>query len=127
MASSPPSSRRASAGTLGPSMATAPILDTEGMFAATAGLPEQIEAAAAAAGRVGAPPDARAVGEVVVLGMGGSGIAGDVLVAAAGPLLPLPLIVVKSYECPAFVSDASLVFAISFSGDTEETLEAATD
>jgi glucose/mannose-6-phosphate isomerase len=108
-------------------MATNEILDTEGMFAASAGLPEQIEAAAAAAARIGPLPDARAVEQVVVLGMGGSGIAGDVLMAAAGPLLPLPLIVVKSYECPAFVSEASLVIAISFSGNTEETLEATTD
>jgi len=123
MGSSPRSSLRAR----GPSLAIAEILDTEGMFAATAGLPEQIEVAAAAAGLVGGLPDARAVEHVVVFGMGGSGIAGDVLVAVAGPLLPLPLIVVKSYECPSFVSDASLVFAVSFSGNTEETLEATTD
>jgi glucose/mannose-6-phosphate isomerase len=67
------------------------------------------------------------VDHVVVFGMGGSGIAGNVLEAAAGPLLPLPLVVVKSYECPAFVGETSLVFAISFSGDTEETLQATTD
>src|ERR1019366_8060528 len=123
MGSSPPSSQRART----PPMATGGILDTEGMFDIAAGLPEQIVAAAEAAGGVGGLPDGRAVEQVGVFGMGGSGIAGDILVAAAGPLLALPLIVVKSYECPAFVSDASLVFAISFSGDTEETLEAATD
>jgi glucose/mannose-6-phosphate isomerase len=108
-------------------MPTGEVLDTEGMFDATAGLPEQIEVAAAAAGEVGGLPDARAVDHVVVFGMGGSGIAGNVLEAAAGPLLPLPLVVVKSYECPAFVGETSLVFAISFSGDTEETLQATTD
>jgi glucose/mannose-6-phosphate isomerase len=108
-------------------MATGEILDTEGMFEATAGLPEQIEDAAGAARGVGRLPFAQAVEHVVVFGMGGSGIAGDVLAAAAGSLLPVPVIVVKSYECPAFVSDASLVFAISFSGDTEETLQATTD
>jgi glucose/mannose-6-phosphate isomerase len=108
-------------------MPTSEVLDTEGMFAATAGLPEQIADAVEAARHVGGLPVAESVEHIVVFGMGGSGIAGDVLVAAAGPLLPVPIIVVKSYECPAFVGDASLVFAISFSGNTEETLQAATD
>jgi glucose/mannose-6-phosphate isomerase len=39
--------------------------------------------------------------------------------------MPVPVVVVKSYELPAFVGEGSLVFAVSFSGDTEETLEAA--
>src|SRR5438309_4244488 len=59
--------------------------------------------------------------------MGGSGIAGEVLAAAAGPYLPVPVMVFKSYELPAFVGEGSLVFAISFSGDTEETVEAVTE
>ncbi len=60
-----------------------------------------------------------------MLGMGGSGVAGDILSAAAGPFLPVPVIVSKDYELPAFVGESSLVFAISASGDTEETIEAA--
>jgi glucose/mannose-6-phosphate isomerase len=108
-------------------MAAAGILDSEGMFAATTGLPEQIEEAAEVAGGIDGLPDGRAVEQVVTLGMGGSGIAGDILRATAGPLLPIPVVVVKSYECPTFVSDTSLVFAISCSGNTEETLQAATD
>ncbi|HSS11599.1 MAG TPA: bifunctional phosphoglucose/phosphomannose isomerase [Acidimicrobiales bacterium] len=110
--------------------APAGVLDTEGMFDATAGLPEQIEAAVEAALGVAASAgltDAPAMENVVVMGMGGSGIAGDVLVAAATPLLPVSVSVVKSYECPAFVGDGSLVFAISASGDTEETLQAVSD
>src|SRR5206468_12212796 len=38
--------------------------------------------------------------------------------------LPI-LIVSKGYELPNFVGESSLVFAISFSGNTEETVEAA--
>jgi len=108
-------------------MSTFEILDTQGMFDVTAALPEQVVAAVEAARGVEGLPDARAVEHVVVLGMGGSGIAGDILVATAGPLLPIPVIAVKSYECPAFVGDGSLVFAVSCSGDTEETVQAATD
>jgi glucose/mannose-6-phosphate isomerase len=47
------------------------------------------------------------------------------MVAVAGPFVPVPIVVVKSYDLPDFVGQGSLVFAISFSGDTEETVEAA--
>jgi glucose/mannose-6-phosphate isomerase len=41
--------------------------------------------------------------------------------------MPVPVVVVKSYSLPHFVGEESLVFAISFSGNTEETIEAATE
>jgi glucose/mannose-6-phosphate isomerase len=103
---------------------TAP-LDSLGMFDATASLPEQVFDAAARTHGVGGLPDRERVEHIVVLGMGGSAVAGDVLAAAAGPFLPVPVIVSKGYELPTFVGESSLVFAISFSGDTEETVEAA--
>ncbi len=102
-----------------------PVLDSQGMFEAAAGLPEQVfDAAVAARGLEGLPERDR-IENVVVLGMGGSGMVGDVLAAAAGPFLPVPVIVSKGYELPAFVGETSLVFAVSFSGNTEETVEAA--
>jgi glucose/mannose-6-phosphate isomerase len=103
----------------------ADILDTQGLFDVAAGLPEQVFDAAVRARGLSDLPDRDRIEHVVVLGMGGSGIAGDVLSAAAGPFLPVPVIVSKGYELPAFVGESSLVFAISFSGDTEETVEAA--
>ena len=102
-------------------------LDTIGMFDLTAGLPEQVEEAAASAHSNLSQLEARDIENVVVIGMGGSGISGDVVAAATGPLMPVPLVVCKSYECPAFVGPESLVFAISVSGNTEETVQAATD
>jgi glucose/mannose-6-phosphate isomerase len=95
------------------------------MWSATAGLPEQVEAAVSASRGLTALPQHDRVENVVVLGMGGSGIAGDVLVATAAPFMPVPVTVVKGYEPPDFVGTGSLVFAMSFSGNTEETLEAA--
>jgi glucose/mannose-6-phosphate isomerase len=102
-------------------------LDTVGMWDATAGLPEQVESAAAQAKGVAGLPLRSEVENVVVMGMGGSGVAGDVLLATAAPFMPVPVVVVKGYECPHFVGEGSLVFAVSFSGNTEETLQAATD
>ena len=51
-------------------------LDSQGMADATAGLPEQVEDAAAAAQRVGELPDRADIANVLVLGMGGSGVGG---------------------------------------------------
>ncbi|MCU1487006.1 MAG: Bifunctional phosphoglucose/phosphomannose isomerase, partial [Actinomycetia bacterium] len=101
------------------------VLDTLDMFDAAASLPEQVFDAAERARGLSDLPDRERIENVVVLGMGGSGVAGDMLVAAAGPFLPVPVVVSKGYELPAFVGESSLVFAISFSGNTEETIEAA--
>jgi glucose/mannose-6-phosphate isomerase len=61
---------------------------------------------------------------VVVCGMGGSGIAGDVLAAVAGPGCPVPVLTHRGYGLPAWVGAADLVIAVSCSGSTEETLSA---
>ena len=111
------------------SPAGATLLDSTGMFEAAAALPEQVLAAADAAkgpakGMAKRPREP--VRHVVVAGMGGSGVAGDVLAATVGRTLGVPVVVVKSYTLPAFVGPATVVAAVSFSGDTEETLDTAT-
>lgn len=62
--------------------------------------------------------------EIVTLGMGGSGIGGDLLRAVLFEDTPIPVVVVKDYRVPAFIGPQSLVFACSYSGNTEETLAA---
>jgi glucose/mannose-6-phosphate isomerase len=101
------------------------LLDTVGMFDLAAALPEQVAAAATLGAEVEGLPAHDSIEQVVVLGMGGSGVAGDVLAAIAGPFMPVPVTVVKGYEAPASVGDGTLCFAISYSGGTEETVEAA--
>ena len=102
-------------------------LDTLGMLEAHASLPEQIAAAARDSRGLDGLPDRDDISNVVVLGMGGSGVAGDIMTAAAGPFMAVPVLVSKSYVIPNFVGDETLVFAISFSGDTEEIVDAAAD
>ncbi|MGP3932232.1 SIS domain-containing protein [Nonomuraea sp. KM88] len=63
---------------------------------------------------------------IVVAGMGGSGIAGDIMAAAVGNGAPLPIITLRSYQLPGWVGATDLVIAVSGSGDTEETLAVAT-
>ena len=105
-------------------------LDTLGLLAAAAGLGDQAERGAATAREVLAESDGRLpehddVEHVVVLGMGGSGVAGDVAIAVAGPFMAVPVVVHKGYGLPNFVDRHTLVVAVSFSGETEETLESA--
>ena len=61
---------------------------------------------------------------VVVCGMGGSGIAGDVLAGVAGLGCPVPVLTHRGHGLPAWVGAADLVVAVSCSGRTEETLSA---
>ncbi|WP_420624574.1 SIS domain-containing protein [Candidatus Poriferisodalis sp.] len=100
-------------------------IDSMGMAAATVALPAQLEAALVAAEEVVGPAGSEPITNVVVLGMGGSGVAGDVISALAAPQMRVPVTVVKGYECPAFVGPHTLAIAVSFSGNTEETLETA--
>jgi glucose/mannose-6-phosphate isomerase len=103
------------------------VLDSDHMFDYAARFPEQVEEAFEASRAITGLPAREDIENVVVIGMGGSGIAGDVLAAVGAPLLAVPVTVVKGYECPNFVGDSSLVFAVSYSGGTEETIQAATD
>ncbi|GAA3716030.1 SIS domain-containing protein [Nonomuraea antimicrobica] len=63
---------------------------------------------------------------IVVAGMGGAGIAGDILAAVVGNGSPLPIVTVRSYLLPGWVGATDLVIAVSGSGATEETLALAT-
>ncbi|HEU5305909.1 MAG TPA: bifunctional phosphoglucose/phosphomannose isomerase [Acidimicrobiia bacterium] len=102
-------------------------VDSLGFGAALAGLPEQLAAAHEVAGKVSASalPDAARFDRIVMLGMGGSGIAGNVVQAVGTATLPVPVTVLKHYRTPAFVNERTLAFALSYSGDTEETVEMA--
>ena len=59
---------------------------------------------------------------IVIAGMGGSGISGDLVKAVVGSQFPCPIIVHRGYTLPAFVTSQTLFIAVSYSGNTEETL-----
>ena len=61
---------------------------------------------------------------VVVTGLGGSGIGGSIVQNYVFDTLKIPFIVNKDYFLPSFVNKNSLVIVCSYSGNTEETIEA---
>jgi glucose/mannose-6-phosphate isomerase len=101
-------------------------VDREGMLAHIDLLPDQLEQAWRLAPTLPLPNSHRQPRQIVLAGMGGSAIGGDLIAALIGSTAPVPLIVVRGYDLPAYVTGPdTLVIASSFSGNTEETLSAA--
>ncbi|MFB4297807.1 bifunctional phosphoglucose/phosphomannose isomerase [Actinomadura sp. NTSP31] len=103
--------------------------DPDGMLRQVASSAAQIREARRAAAEAGVEAlaeDGRPRA-IVVTGMGGSGIAGDVLAAVCGLGCPVPITTVRGYRLPGWVGAADLVIAVSCSGSTEETLEVAAE
>jgi glucose/mannose-6-phosphate isomerase len=59
---------------------------------------------------------------LVIAGLGGSGVGGDVLKAVIGNSTPLPIISERSHSLPGWVGPMDVVIGVSCSGSTEETL-----
>jgi glucose/mannose-6-phosphate isomerase len=93
--------------------------DMLGQVAGAGGQARVALRAAQAAPLVGPLPEV-----VVVAGMGGSGIAGDVLCALAFGASGVPVLAVKGDRLPAFVGPGTLLVAVSYSGNTAETASA---
>jgi glucose/mannose-6-phosphate isomerase len=70
------------------------------------------------------PQDYKNINKVVILGMGGSAIGGDLIASLVMRECRVPISVHREYVPPAFVDDNTLVIASSYSGMTEETLSA---
>jgi glucose/mannose-6-phosphate isomerase len=64
---------------------------------------------------------------VVVAGMGGSAIGGEMLKDLVREDARVPVEVSRAYSLPGYVDERSLVFIVSYSGETEETLSSFLD
>ncbi|MCX5992833.1 MAG: bifunctional phosphoglucose/phosphomannose isomerase [Chloroflexi bacterium] len=101
-------------------------LDKFGMGTQIRGLPNQCRQAWDKASKFVLPSGYSDVDKVVILGMGGSAIGGDLLRGLAAPLSRPLVLVHRDYDLPAWVDDKTLVIGASYSGNTEETISGFT-
>ena len=100
-------------------------VDCLGLIAGVAGSVDDFDESRAAAEAVELPFPVDAVGDIAVCGMGGSAIAGDLVLGAYRERLLEPMTVVRDYYLPGWIGEGTLVILSSYSGDTEETLTCA--
>jgi glucose/mannose-6-phosphate isomerase len=99
-------------------------LDPGGMSEHMMSLPDQIYQALDLADRVDLKIGESKIENVLFVGMGGSAIGGDMVRLIVSSQLDVPCGVIRYYDLPSYVGPNSLVFASSYSGNTEETISA---
>ncbi len=96
--------------------------DPEGMLARIKELPVQFKQAWQQVKSFSLPAAYRNVNKIVVLGMGGSAIGGDLVRTLIQEESKVPVIIHRDYGLPAYVDKDTLLIVSSYSGNTEETL-----
>jgi glucose/mannose-6-phosphate isomerase len=99
-------------------------IDTSNMYSLIKKFPEQVEEAVRIGNTSKVKLDVRGVETIVLSGLGGSAIGGDLLKSYLASELMVPFIVNRHYVLPEFVGRRSLVIISSYSGNTEETTTA---
>src|SRR5215510_9066084 len=99
-------------------------IDTHNMIREIDNLPDQLGFAYQLGLKLDLP-DWQDVRQVVIAGVGGSAIGGDLLAAYCASISPIPVTTHRDYDLPLFARGTeTLVICVSHSGDTEETLSA---
>lgn len=96
--------------------------DRSGILRSIDLLAEQAEQAWQESHNISLPAGYNEVHEIVMNGMGGSGLAGHVIEAAFRDRLRVPFFLTHSYDVPAHVRAHTLYILSSYSGNTEEIL-----
>lgn len=96
-------------------------IDPSGMYDRIKDFPTQVEEAIAIGAAAQWALNVRSVEHIVLCGLGGSAIGGDLLRSYLADELEVPFIVNRHYSLPKFVGKNSLVIISSYSGNTEET------
>lgn len=97
-------------------------LDSTGLGRRLRDLPRQCSAAWSQARSFSLPQQRPPISRVVIAGMGGSAIAGDLLTDLAAQHRGVPILVVRDFSSPFALDRHTLTLACSYSGSTQETL-----
>lgn len=100
-------------------------IDKGNVYGSIIDLPKQCVHAFEEAGKIDVPESYLNIENIVMCGMGGSGLGARIIESAYKKGLKKPLYRINDYDLPGFVNDRSLVFVSSYSGNTEETISNA--
>jgi len=101
--------------------------DPENMFNSIWTFPDNLKEAYRLGENISLNNSYKNVETIVVAGMGGSAIGGDVLSVLENENFKMPIIICRGYSLPNWVNDKTLVICSSYSGNTEETLSSMED
>ena len=97
-------------------------IDKSGMATLLHGFSEQCQQGIILGQGAEVPFKKGAIKNIIITGLGGSGIGGDLLRISSVNQLSIPLYINRGYHLPGFAGEESLVFVVSYSGNTEETI-----
>ena len=99
-------------------------LDKSDMQGAIMAFPDQMRKSFEIMKKWSSKKDYSDIQKIIILGMGGSAIGGDVARVLVQNYCSVPIIVIRSYTVPQWVNSETLILTSSYSGNTEETLTA---
>ncbi len=102
-------------------------IDISNMFDLILNFDSQCKKAVSAARSCDIPNEYSQIEKIIVVGMGGSAIGGDILSKLLINETKVPIFVNRNYHLPNFADKKTLIFATSYSGNTEETLSSYND
>jgi glucose/mannose-6-phosphate isomerase len=101
--------------------------DTKDMLGAVERFPDSISNQLRLLPNTGGKAKRSVISNIVFMGMGGSASAGDLVLDWLGDKISKPAVVHRDPVLPRFVSSSTLFVALSYSGETRETLDAFQD
>ena len=102
-------------------------IDPKGMYTWITDFPKQVEDAVHIGKEAKVKLNIKGIQNIILTGLGGSAIGGDLLRSYLAEDLRIPFIVNRHYILPEFVGKNTLVIVSSYSGNTEETISAHKD
>ena len=102
-------------------------IDPSGMRSLILNFPRQVEEAVAIGTASKIKFSISKINNIVVSGLGGSAIGGDLLRSYLAEEIAVPIAVSRNYFLPEYVDERSLVIVSSYSGNTEETISSHHD
>ena len=97
-------------------------IDKDDMYQSIWDFPENIIDAIELSENITLKNEYREVNNIIIAGMGGSAIGGDVVYSLIKNEIKIPFVVNRGYDLPAWANSSTLIICSSYSGNTEETI-----